>query len=105
MKQIHILHKQVIRLIDNLKAMSHSDLLFLKYKILKIIDLSLTKLYLCINIQINFIKTCFKQLGNFERSLNYQLDILNMNLLQYLPSSSLLKMGKLQFLICMTDLS
>ena len=31
----------------------------------------------------------FKQLGNFERSLNYQLDILNMSSLQYLPSSSL----------------
>ena len=34
----------------------------------------------------------FKKLGNFERSLNYQLDILEMCSLQYLPSSSLLKM-------------
>jgi len=34
----------------------------------------------------------FKKLGNFERSLNYQLDILKMCSLQYLPSSSLLKM-------------
>ena len=34
----------------------------------------------------------FKKLGNFERSLNYQLDILRMCSLQYLPSSSLLKM-------------
>ena len=33
----------------------------------------------------------FKKLRNFEKSLNYQLDILNMSLLQYLPSSSLLK--------------
>ena len=33
----------------------------------------------------------FKQLGNFERSLNYQIDILKMNSLQCLPSSSLLK--------------
>jgi len=33
----------------------------------------------------------FKKLGNFERSLNYQLDILNSSLLKYLPSSSLLK--------------
>ena len=33
----------------------------------------------------------FKKLGNFERSLNYQLDILNLSLLKYLPSSSLLK--------------
>ena len=34
----------------------------------------------------------FKKLGNFERSLNCQLDILKMCSLQYLPSSSLLKM-------------
>ena len=34
----------------------------------------------------------FNKLGNFERSLNYQLDILKMCSLQYLPSSSLLKM-------------
>ena len=34
----------------------------------------------------------FKKLGNFERSLNYQLDILKMCSLQYLPSISLLKM-------------
>ena len=39
MKQIHILQKQAIRLIDNSKATSHSDPLFLKYKILKINDL------------------------------------------------------------------
>ena len=34
----------------------------------------------------------FKKLGNFERSLNYQLGILKMCSFQYLPSSSLLKM-------------
>ena len=39
MKQIHILQKRAITLIDNSKAMSHSDPLFLKYKILKINDL------------------------------------------------------------------
>ena len=33
----------------------------------------------------------FKKLGNFERSLNNQLDILKMCSLQCLPSSSLLK--------------
>ena len=33
----------------------------------------------------------FKMLENFERSLNYQLDILKMCSLQYLPSSSLKK--------------
>ena len=39
MKQIHILQKRAIKLINNSKAMSHSDPLFLKYKILKINDL------------------------------------------------------------------
>ena len=34
----------------------------------------------------------FKMLENFERSLNYQLDILKMCSLQCLSSSSLLKM-------------
>ena len=34
----------------------------------------------------------FKKLGNLERSLNYQLNILKMCSLQYLSSSSLLKM-------------
>ena len=38
-KQIHILQKRSIRLIDNSKATSHSDPLFLKYQILKINDL------------------------------------------------------------------
>ena len=33
----------------------------------------------------------FKKLGTLESSLNYQLDILNMSLFQYLSSSSLLK--------------
>ena len=39
MKQIHILQKQAIRLIDNSKATSHSDPLFIKYKVLNINDL------------------------------------------------------------------
>ena len=34
----------------------------------------------------------FKKLGNFERSLNSQLDIIKMCSLQYLPTSSRLKM-------------
>ena len=36
-----LLQKRAIRLIDNSKVTSHSDPLFLKYKILKIDDLSL----------------------------------------------------------------
>ena len=47
---------------------------------------------MCNYIQTNTsFENIFKKLGNFERSLNYQLDILNMSSLQYLPSSSLLK--------------
>ena len=33
----------------------------------------------------------FKKLGNFERSLNYQIDILNTGSLEDLPSYALLK--------------
>ena len=33
----------------------------------------------------------FKKLGNLERSLNYQIDILNTGSLEYLPSYALIK--------------
>ena len=69
--------------IDNLKATSHSDPLFLKYKILKINDLvdfnqpifmyKYTHKLLPASFENMFLK-----LGNFERSLNYQLDIFKM---------------------------
>ena len=39
MKQIHILQKRAARLINNSKATSHSDPLFLKHKILTISNL------------------------------------------------------------------
>ena len=39
MIRIRILQKRAIRLIDNSKATSHSDPLFIKYNILKINDL------------------------------------------------------------------
>ena len=96
MKQIHILQKRAIRLIDNSKAKSHSDPLFLKYKILKINDLvdfnQAIFMYKYTNKLLpTSFENIFKQLGNFERSLNYQIDILKMSSLQCLPSSSLLK--------------
>ena len=96
MKQIHILQKRAVRLIDNSKAMSHSDPLFLKYKILKVNDLvdynQAIFMYKYTNKLLPYsFENIFKKLGNFERSLNYQLDILNLSLLKYLPSSSLLK--------------
>jgi hypothetical protein len=97
MKQIHILQKRAIRLIDNSKATSHSDPLFLKYKILKINDLvdfnqAIFMYKYTHKLLPASFENIFKKLGNFERSLNYQLDILKMCSLQYLPSSSLLKM-------------
>ena len=47
---------------------------------------------MCNYIQTNTsFENIFKKLGNFKRSLNYQLDILNIISLQYLPPSSLLK--------------
>ena len=86
-----------MRLIDNSKATSDSDPLFLKYKILKINDLVDFNQAIFMNkythklLSASF-ENIFKKLGNFKRSLNYQLDILKMCSLQYLPSSSLLKM-------------
>ena len=96
MKQIHILQKRAIRLIDNSKATSHSDPLFLKYKILKINDLvdfnqAIFMYKYTHKLLSASFENIFKKLGNFERSLNYQLDILKMCSLQYLPSSALLK--------------
>ena len=104
MKQIHILQKRARRLIYNSKATSHSDPLFLflfssdpLYKILKINDLVdfnqpiFMYKYTHKLLPASF-ENIFKKLETFERSLNYQLDILKMCSLQYLPSSSLLKM-------------
>ena len=67
-----------------------------KYKILKINDLVdfnqaiFMYKYTHKLLHASF-KNIFKKLGNFERSLNYQLDILKICSLQYLPSSSLCK--------------
>ena len=85
------------RLIDNSKATSNSDPLFLKYKILKINDLvdfnqAIFMYKYTHKLLPASFENMFKKVGNFERSLNYQLDILKMCSLQYLPSSSLLKM-------------
>ena len=74
MKQIHILQKRAIRLIDNSKATSHSDPLFLKYIILKINDLvDFNQAMFMYKYTHKFLpasfENIFKKLGNFERSL------------------------------------
>ena len=43
------------------------------------------------NLQNSSFNNIFKKLGNIERSLNYQIDILNTGSLGYLPSYALLK--------------
>jgi len=43
------------------------------------------------NLLPSSFNNTFKKLGNFERSLNYQIDILNTGSLEYLPSYALLK--------------
>ena len=43
------------------------------------------------NLLPSSFNNTFKKLGNFERSLNYQIDILNTGSLEYLPSCALLK--------------
>ena len=68
MKKNHILQKHTITLIDNSKAMSHSESLFLRYKILKVnylVDFyQAIFMYRYTNIQINyflpFLKTFLK---------------------------------------------
>ena len=85
-----------VRIIENAKTASHTDPLFFKYKILKLNDLTESNHATFMN---NYTKTLlpssfnntFKKLGNFERSLNYQIDILNTGSLEYLPSYALLK--------------
>ena len=80
MKQIHILQKRAIRLIDNSKATSHIDPLLLKYTILKINDLVdfnqaiFMYKYTHKLLPKTSFKNFFKKFGNFET-----LDILNMS--------------------------
>jgi len=76
--------------------MSHSDPLFLKYKILKINDLVYFNQAIFMYKYTHKLlpasfENIFKKVGNFERFLNQQLDLFKMRSLQYLPSSSLLK--------------
>ena len=91
-----MIQKRAVRIIENAKTASHTDPLFFKYKILKLNDFTefnqATFIYKYTKklLPSSFHNT-FKKLGNFERSLNYQIDILNTGLLEYLPSYALLK--------------
>ena len=84
MKQIHILQKRAIRLTDNSKAMFYSDPNFLKYKILKVNKLVFFNQAIFVYKYTNKLlpssfENIFKKLGNFERYLYYQIDILKMS--------------------------
>ena len=72
---------QIVRIIDNAKTASHTDPFFLKYKILKLNDLNEFNqaifMYKYTKNLLPYMAYTFKKLGNFERSLNYQIDILN----------------------------
>jgi len=75
---------QIVRIIDNAKTASHTDPFFFKYKILKLNDLNqfnqATFMYKYMkNLLPSLYSNTFKKLGNFERSLNYQIS------LEYLP--------------------
>ena len=91
-----MLLKSAVRIIENARTASHTDPLFFKFKILKLIDL--TKFYqaTCMckymkNPLPSSFNNTLKKLGNLERSLNYQIDILNTGSVDYLPSYALLK--------------
>ena len=80
MRKLSILQKRAVRLIDNSKKAAHSDPLFLKFKILKIQDM------------VDFNQGIFiYKYGTFERSLNFQIDILHLNDLKIFPSYALIK--------------
>ena len=73
---------RAVRIIDNAKTASHSDPIFFKYKILKLNDLTdfnqATSMYKYTkNLLPSSFNDTFKTLGNFERDLNYRIDILN----------------------------
>ena len=72
MRKIHILQKRAIRLIDNSKATSRSDPLFLNYKILKINDLvDFNEAIFMYKYTHKLLPASFENmLGNFERSLS-----------------------------------
>ena len=90
-----MLQKRAIRIIENSKTALYTDPLFFKYKILKLNDLTefnqATIMYKYTkNLLPSSFNNTFKNLENFERSLNYQRDILNTGLLGDLPSYALL---------------
>jgi len=93
-----LLQKCAVRIIEHAKTASHTDPLLLKYKILKLNDLTefnqATFMYKYMKYLLpSSFNNTFKKLGNFERSHNYQIDILNTGSSKYLPSYALLKMG------------
>ena len=96
MKKICTLQKRAVRLIDNSKSMSHSDPIFLKYNILKINDMvdfnqAMFMFKYTNGLLPDSFENMFNKLGNFDRSLSYQVDLLNFSSLQTFPSYTLLK--------------
>ena len=96
MRKLSILQKRAVRLIDNSKKAAHSDPLFLKFKILKIQDMVDFNqgifMYKYVNNMLpTSFANLFKELGTFERSLNFQIDILHLNDLKIFPSYALIK--------------
>ena len=71
MKKISTLQKRAVRLINNLKTMSHGDPIFLKYNILKIKHIEdfnqATFTFKYTNgLQPDSFENFFNKLGNFE---------------------------------------
>lgn len=97
MKKINVLQKRALRVIENVKNLSHTSSLFRKHNILKLKDMAdfnqAIFMYKYTNnlLPISF-NNLFTKLGNFERSLNFQLDILNFSSLHTFPSYVLLKL-------------
>ena len=82
MKNIRLLQKRAVRIINSSKTALYTDPLFFKYKILNLNDLTefnqATFIYKRKTFYPPHLTTLFKKkLGNFEISLKYQNDILN----------------------------
>ena len=74
--------KRAVRLIDNTKTMTHNDPIFLKYNILKINNMvdfnqAMFMFKYTNGLLPDSFENIFKKLGNFDRSLSYQVDLLN----------------------------
>ena len=97
MKRILLSQKRAVRYIHNAKNLAHCDPLFHKYNILKIKDLcDLSQAIFMFKLTHNLLPSSFgnfiPKLQNFDRTMNFKVEICFNNNLKHLPSHSLPKL-------------